>query len=151
MSGGSITASTTSATAGETITLDVHPNSGYELQLLTVCNANDASQTIAVTNNTFIMPSFDVMVSASFNYTSVDENDCVSASIHPNPTSGIITIEAEGLKHIYICNILGQVIYESETFDNELEYDFSKQGEGVYLIRIETTSGVVTKRVVVAQ
>ena len=151
MSGGSITASTYSASEGEIVTLNVHPNSGYGLQSLTVCNANDASQTVAVTNNTFIMPSFNVMVSASFNYTSVDENGCVSVSIHPNPTLGIIIIEAENLKHIYICNILGQVIFESKASDNEFEYDFNKHGEGIYLIRIETASGVVTKRVVVSR
>ncbi len=151
ISGGSITASTSSAASGEMVTLNVRPNSGYELQTLTVYNANDTSQTVPVTNNTFIMPSFDVMVSASFNYTSVNENGLLEVSIYPNPTDGRMTIEAEDLKHITISNIFGQVIYESNANGNEFAYDFSQHGEGVYLIRIEVANGVVTKRVAVTQ
>ena len=151
ITGGSVTASSNSASAGETITLNIRPNSGYELQSLTVCNANDATQMVSVTNNTFVMPSFNVLIKASFNYTSVDENGNVLSSIHPNPTSGIAKIEAEGLKHIAISNVLGQQIFNGSADGDAFEYDFGQYGAGVYLVRIETSEGVATKRVVVTQ
>ena len=151
ITGGSVTASSNSASAGETVTLNIRPNSGYELQSLTVCNANDATQMVSVTNNTFVMPSFNVLVKASFNYTSVDENGNVLSSIHPNPTSGIAKIEAEGLKHIAISNMLGQQIFNGSADGDAFEYNFGQHGAGVYLVRIETSEGVATKRVVVTQ
>ena len=151
ITGGTITASANAATAGETVTLFVNPNSGYELRSLSVYNANDASQMVSITNNTFIMPSFDVMVSAIFDYTSVDENEDCFVSIYPNPTNGHGRIEAEDLKHISISNMLGQTIFDGNASGNEFEYDFSKHKAGIYLIRIETASGVVVKKVSVTR
>ncbi len=158
ITGGTVTPSVSQATMGQEVRLTVTPNPGMTLSSLTVYNTVDPTQIIPITPigkttsvYSFVMPPYAVSVSASFNYTSVDENDCVSASIHPNPTSSIITIKAESLKQIYIYNMLGQIIYEREAFGNELDYDFSKQGEGIYFIRIETSNGVVTKRVVVTR
>ena len=151
ISGGTITVSSTQAMMGETITLTISSNPGHEFNSLSVHNANNPSQTVPVTNNTFIMPTFDVMVSAFFNYTSVDENELFEVSIYPNPTSDRINIETENLRHISINNILGQRIFEGETDGNEFAYDFRQYGEGVYLIRIETANGIITKRVAVTR
>jgi hypothetical protein len=51
---------------GTTVTITVHPEAFYELESLRVINMNNASQTVAINNNTFVMPSFDVMVTATF-------------------------------------------------------------------------------------
>lgn len=151
ITGGTITASASTATAGETITLFVNPNSGYELRLLSVYNANDVSQTLNVTNNTFIMPPFDVMISAVFDYTSVDENESDIVSVHPNPTNGQIKIEAEDLKHITINNMFGQTIFDGKVSENEFAYNLGKHGAGLFLIRIETANGLAVKKVSVTR
>ena len=80
---------------------------------------------------------------------SEDSEDAIT--VFPNPTTGQIKIEAEGLKHISISNLLGQCIYESKANGNEISYDFGKHEAGIYLVRIETAEGVVTKRVVVTR
>ena len=72
-------------------------------------------------------------------------------SLYPNPTNGHVTIEAENLKHITISNLLGQVVYKGKVEGDAFEYDFDRHGEGLYLIRIGTTSGVVTKKVSVTR
>ena len=60
---GIVTLSATTAKAGETVTLTIIPNSGYELQTLSVtCNGKEVS----VTNNSFVMPEGEVEISASF-------------------------------------------------------------------------------------
>ncbi len=64
---GSIAANKTEAIAGETITLTITPDTGYELDVLTVKDA--ANNDIAVTNNTFTMPASDVTVTATFKQT----------------------------------------------------------------------------------
>ena len=47
--------------------------------------------------------------------------------------------------------MLGQIIYEGKANGNAFEYDFGKHDVGVYVVRIETTNGVATKRVVVSR
>lgn len=159
MSGGSISTSTNSTELGEEVQLTITPDEGMDLALLIVSNINNPEQIVPVypLGKTsflygFIMPPFDVIIKATFaSITSISENEEPFISIYPNPTNGQIKIEAQDLKHITISNLLGQCIYEGKASDNEFIYDFSKQGEGVYLIRIETSNGVVTKRVVVTR
>ena len=62
---GTVTASASTAFAGDVITLTVTPANGYTLDVLTVTNVT-TSEAVAVTNNKFTMPAADVTVSASF-------------------------------------------------------------------------------------
>lgn len=71
------------------------------------------------------------------------------ASVYPNPTSNIVKIEAENIQNISIYNMLGEMVFDSEANGNEFEYDFSNNESGVYIVRVETAQGVVTKRVTV--
>lgn len=81
--------------------------------------------------------------------TDVSEFTEDKCKVYPNPTNGNVIIEAEGLRNITISNMLGQIIYEGNASGNAFEYDFSKHKTGIYLIHIETESGVVTKKVTV--
>lgn len=72
-------------------------------------------------------------------------------ALYPSPTKGQVKIEAEGIKHITISNMLGQVVYNGKTNGNAFEYDFGKHGMGLYLIRIETANSVVMKKVSVVR
>ena len=78
----------------------------------------------------------------------LEVGDMVSA-VYPNPTKGMVKIEAEGLKTICVFNMTGAKVLETFVSSNAYEYDFTHQGSGVYLIKIETTKGVETKRVTV--
>ena len=82
---------------------------------------------------------------------SVEEEGWNLVTVYPNPTNGQILIEAEGIKHIIISNMLGQTIYEGNASGDEFNYDFSEHEMGIYLIRIETASGVVVKKVSVTR
>ena len=62
---GSISAPAT-AVAGTLVTLTAIPSPGYEIDTWTVAKTDDASVTIAVNNNTFVMPNYPVTVSATF-------------------------------------------------------------------------------------
>lgn len=65
--------------------------------------------------------------------------------IFPNPTSGMITIDPNGLKisNISIRDILGQLIYEDREKSNTFrQVDLSDNIVGMYLIRITTDQGV---------
>lgn len=81
--------------------------------------------------------------------TSVDENDNLSTSVYPNPTKDKVIVETENIKHISISNMMGQLVFEGAAEGDSFEYDFSSQEAGVYLIRIETSNGTLSKQIIV--
>lgn len=159
INGGNVSASVNSTELGEEVQLTVTPNEGMELVSLVVYNSINPEQTVPVyplgkasSVYGFLMPPFDVVITAIFGpATTIGENNEALALVYPNPTNGQINIEAENLKHITINNMLGQTIYECNASGNAFGYDFSKHKAGIYLIRIETASGVSTKKVFVTQ
>ena len=66
---GTVAADVAEAAEGATVTLTITPASGYELDALTVMNGETA---VEVTNNTFVMPSAAVTVTATFKQTVVE-------------------------------------------------------------------------------
>ena len=81
--------------------------------------------------------------------TSVSEVGSSVTTVYPNPTHGAVTIEAKGITRVSIFNLQGQMIYESAASGNVLEYDFSDQKAGMYLIQVETPKGVETRKITV--
>ena len=81
--------------------------------------------------------------------TAVSENDNVVSTVYPNPTKGVVKIEANNIRNISIFNSIGQRVFESPASGDTFEYDFGPQEAGVYLIIFETAQGNETKRVTV--
>ena len=79
--------------------------------------------------------------------TGLEDVTATEANVYPNPTNGKVKIDAKDLKRIGISNLLGQVIYDGKACGNEFTYDLGGHEAGVYLIRIETTSGIAVKKV----
>ena len=79
----------------------------------------------------------------------VPELDEKMATVYPNPTYGTLHIEAENIESISIYNMLGEKLFGTSTSGNSFEYDFSPHEVGIYLVRIQTEKGMVTKQVVV--
>ena len=71
---------------------------------------------------------------------SVDEFNVTTMSIYPNPSSGVITIEGNGL--VTITNVLGQEILKKEIVDKEIV----ALAKGVYFVRKD--HGQATKIIV---
>ena len=79
----------------------------------------------------------------------VPELDEQKATVYPNPTNGTLKIEAENMEGISIYNMLGEKLFEAPSSCDVFEYDFSPHEVGIYLVRIQTGKGMVTKQVVV--
>lgn len=79
----------------------------------------------------------------------VAEADHTVSTVYPNPTQGVVKIEAENLQSIGIFNAIGQKVFETKASGDAFEYDFGDLGNGVYFIRVETTKGMETKQVIV--
>lgn len=81
--------------------------------------------------------------------TAVSEVENVISAVYPNPTKGVVRIEAENIQNVSVFNSLGQIIFENAVSGDAFEYDFSGDEAGVYYIKVETEKGVETKRVTV--
>ena len=79
----------------------------------------------------------------------VAELDKATATVYPNPTNGTLKIESENIEAISIYNLLGEKVLETSASGNCYEVDFGPHEAGVYLVRILTEKGRVTKRVMV--
>lgn len=82
-------------------------------------------------------------------FDAVSETEDVASEVYPNPTTGIIKIEAEDIRNISIYGISGQKVFEGAASGDAFEYDFGKHKAGIYMIVVETVKGVETKQVTV--
>ena len=97
------------------------------------CGQDESSMTINVKNST-------------------DVNEYgISAKIYPNPTNGMVNIEAEGMQRLTVTNTLGQALYDQEVKADNALINMTQFGAGTYLIRIYTESGTTVRRIIVIQ
>ena len=79
----------------------------------------------------------------------ISEDESVVMAVYPNPTKGIVKIEAESIQNISIFNILGEKIFETSVSGDVFEYDFHNQEAGFYFIKVKTAKGIETQQVIV--
>ena len=80
----------------------------------------------------------------------VNELDATEANLYPNPARDQITITALEMNRLHVVNYVGQVVYNQE-FDNvnSKSLNTANYQSGVYVARIYTEKGVITKRFVI--
>lgn len=74
-----------------------------------------------------------------------------NANVYPNPASHQITIEAEGMNQVTLINMLGQGVYEAAVEGNTITISLADYESGLYLVRINTENGVITKQISVVK
>ena len=68
-----------------------------------------------------------------------------SSKLYPNPTTGKVNIECEGMTHVSVFNAVGQQVYDTDVDTDKLSVDMTQFPAGSYLVRIVTDKGVSTK------
>ncbi len=68
--------------------------------------------------------------------------------IYPNPSKGLFTVQGNGLHFIEIINVNGQIINKSLIEDKQFNIDLSKQPKGIYMVKIVTDKGIVTRKII---
>jgi hypothetical protein len=63
--------------------------------------------------------------------------------IYPNPTTGVFTISGENILEVQIRDLSGALIQHNNT----TSIDLSQQPNGIYLVKIMTDKGVITKKI----
>jgi hypothetical protein len=73
--------------------------------------------------------------------TGVNENESSNfATVHPNPTTGIVHVEGTKAAEVQVYDVLGQCV---KTFQNTNEISLEGLPQGVYLLRVTTEDGKV--------
>ena len=73
----------------------------------------------------------------------VDEAEGLPVSVYPNPTAGMLHIEADGLRQVELMDVSGRVLHRG----HEENIDMGRMGKGVYFVRVTTDSGTAVRRV----
>ena len=79
----------------------------------------------------------------------VDEQMENAVSVFPNPTTSRFTVEGQGLNHVTVYNLMGQKVYEMECRGGSADINLSDAEAGIYMVRVSTVNGEVTKRITV--
>ena len=92
-------------------------------------------------------PTMDYAVVEITSVGNIDNN----VALYPNPTNGLVKIEANGMRHITVVSTLGQVVFDADIEGDEYQINMAQFNTGVYVVRIATENGVSTQRVTVVR
>ena len=81
-----------------------------------------------------------------YSLTGINESEA-SIKVYPNPTSGNITIEAVGMTEVSVYNTLGQCVLQKEVSGELTTVNLQQVSEGLYLLRVKTGKGIISKRI----
>jgi hypothetical protein len=134
---GSVTANTYLAAEGETITLAPAPNSGYELESLTVSKAGGGA--VEVSSNQFVMPADNVVVTATFKPIQSGTEQISAESLSVFVNNRTVSVE-NAAAEVFISDIGGRIVAQGA---GSGEYEVAQAG--VYIVR----AGAAVRKVVV--
>jgi len=78
----------------------------------------------------------------------VDEQNFANAKLYPNPTTGQLSVEAEGMTKVGVYDLVGQCLMQVATADGKASLDLSQLPEGIYFIKVNTANGATVRRIV---
>ena len=114
--------------AGSTATIAAIPADGYVFMKWSDDTTNNPKE---------IVVDHDIVLTAFFNYTGVDENDMALVKLFPNPATDKIRIEGLEDEHeVQIYNTFGMLV-KSLSINGDDEIDISELTPGYYLLRID--------------
>ena len=74
-----------------------------------------------------------------------------NANVYPNPANHQITVETEGMNQVTLINMLGQRVYDAAVECDTTTISLADYESGLYMVRINTENGVITKQVSVVK
>ena len=81
-----------------------------------------------------------------FSPTGIGEDE-FSVKVYPNPTKGLVNVEAEGMTGVEVYNPLGQRVLQKEVVGNQTVLDLQDAASGLYLLRVETENGTLSSTI----
>ncbi len=79
--------------------------------------------------------------------TEVEESVASKVSLYPNPTNDSFVVEADGMTHVTVYNMVGQVVYSNDCNASKMTINLGNVESGIYMVRVETANGEVNGRI----
>lgn len=79
---------------------------------------------------------------------SVKEQSLLNAQLYPNPTTGQLTVEMEGLTEVEVYNLVGQCLLRKTVTESIVTIDMNALQNGVYIVKVSSNSGSVMQKVI---
>ena len=81
-----------------------------------------------------------------------DDDDDTTTALFPNPARSEVTVQAKGITHVRMFNLMGQTVREIKVNNpvNAIDMDTGNLERGVYLVEITTLNEVVVERLILA-
>jgi len=98
------------------------------------------------------------MIRMNFDPSSLSTNDLFVGefNVHPNPSTGIFTVELNNIKDddykISITNVLGQEVYTSTREISTLiseKIDLSDFEKGVYILEVSNSNSTISEKIII--
>ena len=123
--------------AGATVTLTATPFDGYHF----------VRWNNGITTNPYTFAvSEDVTLSAEFAIdVAIEDVENMAVRLYPNPTTGILNIEAEGIQNVEIFDAVGRMVSQSDATN---QIDLGPLAPGIYTIRLTLPQGTIIRKVV---
>lgn len=122
-----------------TITISANPLRGYRF-VRWDDNSTEAIRQVTVTSDVVYTAYFEVDPLQG-----IDDAVANSAKIYPNPTTGILHVELDGLDKVEVIDVVGRVVI-SQTSDGTV--NMSALNNGIYTLRLFAGDTVTVKKVV---
>ncbi|MBR3699008.1 MAG: C10 family peptidase [Bacteroidales bacterium] len=81
----------------------------------------------------------------------VDESDDHRVSLYPNPTTGMLNVEAPSMQHLAVYNMLGQLVFETNVNGDSTSINMKEFGSGMFMVSVQTADGIVIKKISVVE
>lgn len=110
---------------------------------------------VCLTSNENLCDSAFMVVFVNKPVTTTKNKLDVSVRVYPNPSSGFINVWIEGNMinnaTVIITDIVGRAIAKRENLSSgyPIRFDSAEFKDGVYIVQIETSSGIIQKKIVV--
>ena len=79
--------------------------------------------------------------------TEVEESAASDVALYPNPTNDSFVVEADGMTHVTVYNMVGQVVYSNDCNTDKMTINLGNVESGIYMVRVETANGEVNGRI----
>ena len=93
-----------------------------------------------------------INVTTSGGSSAIIESGLGAISIYPNPTNGLLTVDLSkvnvDIESIELRDVTGRVIAKSASLNGNVIFNLANETAGVYFVKINTTNGSVTKKVI---
>lgn len=143
-----MTSTTTNATSSFTnlgSVIEVSTAQTWEEHTATLpANTKYIALRYAVTADTWFLGVDDIKITAP-GVVGINDEIVSVVNIYPNPTTGIVNIDAEGLNKVVVYDVTGRMMM---SVANESTIDISNLEAGVYFFSVETTNGSAMKKLV---